>query len=162
MTESAEIEVQEARLEDQGRLGALLQKHWKPTLERELAAAAAAGAEVPPVDDELMAADDFYFSRIDLMNCCYFARAGDETIGVAAVNPYTTELQFVVVEPAWRRRGIGRRLVECCLKELRTRGVGHVKADLPAALADAGAEAFLRAVGFGEIRRTVRLGRRVG
>ena len=95
------------------------------------------------------------------MTCCYFARAGDRIVGAAAVNPFTNELQYVVVEPEFRRQGLGRRLIAACVKELSNRGAGHIKIDCPADLAAAGGEAFLNAIGFAEVRRTVRLGRKL-
>ncbi len=156
-----DIKIREAGLEDQGELGELLIECVAPLLQAEYAAAAAAGAGEVDLEDELLAADDFYFSSVDLMNCCYFARVGDQIAGAAAVNPYTAELQYLVVRPEYRRRGLGRKLLKAALGELRRRGGEHVKIDLPGPAATPETCAFFAAMGFAEIRRQVRLGRRL-
>jgi len=156
-----EVKIQEAGLEDQGELGELLIECVAPLLKDEYAAVVQAGGEAVDLEDELLAADDFYFSSVDLMNCCYFAKVGGKIIGAAAVNPYTSELQYLVVRPDYRRRGLGRKLLRAALGELRRRGCGHVKIDLPATAATPETLAFFAAMEFTEIRRQVRLGRSV-
>jgi len=151
-----------AQLEDEGRLGPLLMAVYGPALEREHALASRARLARASVREELLAADDFYFRVIDMMDCCAVARDGDALVGAACVNPYVGELQFVAVLPAWRRRGLGRRLVELVLGELGRRGVDHVRAEAALALADDGGKAFMESLGFHEIRRSVTMGRAVG
>lgn len=158
---SDEVEIGRAELSDQGGLGPLLLAVYGPTLEPENRAAADAGLPVSSLEDELMAADDFYFSAIELMDCCWVARVAGKMVGAACVNPYVNELQYVAVAPEWRRRGIGRKLAELALAELGRRGSDHVRVEASVALADAGGVAFAKSLGFGEIRRSVILGRRL-
>lgn len=156
---SATPEIDIAQLDDEGKLGPLLLDVYGPDLENETERARRARFPVATVQDEMMAADDFYFRVVDLMDCCIVARVGRELVGAACVNPYVGELQFVAVRPPWRRRGLGRRMVEKALAELRRRGVDHVRAEAAFALADDGGQAFLTALGFHEIRRAVTMGR---
>ncbi len=156
-----EIELGRADLADQGSLGPLLLAVYGPTLEPENRAAADAMLPVSSLEDELMAADDFYFSTIELMDCCYLARAGGKVIGAACVNPYVNELHYVAVLPEWRRRGIGKKLAELALAELSRRGSDHVRAEASLALADAGGQAFAASLGFGEVRRALTMARKL-
>ena len=159
----ARVTIQEAQHADQGKLGPLLIDILGPALAEETQAARQAGFEVAAVEDELMAADDFYFSSLELMDCCHFAWRGGVIVGAAAVNPYVAELQYVVVKPAHRRQGIGARLVKTALAALAARGVSHVKVDLSRGGSDfAGARAFLASLGFLPVKETVRLGMPLG
>lgn len=156
-----EIELGRADLADQGSLGSLLLAVYGPTLEPENRAAAAAMLPVSSLEDELMAADDFYFSTIELMDCCYLARSGGKVIGAACVNPYVNELHYVAVLPEWRRRGIGKKLAELALAELVRRGSDHVRVETSLALVDTGGQAFAASLGFGEVRRTLTMARKL-
>lgn len=148
-----------AQLADEGKLAPLLKAVYGPTLAVETENGVRARFPTASVDDELLAADDFYFRVIDLMDCCLVARVDGALVGAACVNPYVCELQFVAVLPEWRRRGIGRRLTEMALAELRRRGGDHVRAEAAWSLADDGGRDFLTALGFHEIRRAVVMGR---
>lgn len=158
---SEPIEIGRAELADQGGLGPLLLAVYGPALEPENRAAMEAGLPASPLEEELMAADDFYFSVIDLMDCCYLARVEGKIVGAACVNPYVNELQYVAVLPEWRRKGIGRKLAELALAELARRGSDHVRIETTLALADAGGREFAAALGFGGIRRTETMGKRL-
>jgi GNAT superfamily N-acetyltransferase len=143
-----------AELADQGRLGEFLLAVLGSVLAPENAAAAAAGLPASSLEDELMAADDFYFSTIELMDCCRIARDGEDgpIVGAACVNPYTNELHYAAVAPNYRRRGIGRKLVELCLEELERRGADHVRVEASLRFADAGGREFAAACGFEPVR----------
>ncbi len=157
----ASIEIGRAELAEQGRLGPLLLEVYGPALRPENEAAALALLPVSSLEDELMAADDFYFSTIELMDCCYLARAGDRVIGAACVNPYVNELHYVAVLPEWRRRGVGRKLAGLALAELARRGSDHARVEASLALADAGGRAFAEKLGFHEVRRVVTMGKKL-
>ena len=155
------IEIGRAELSDQGQLGPFLLETYGGVLRPENAAAESVGFPVSSLEDELMAADDFYFSTIELMDCCYFARAGGRLIGVACVNPYVNELHYVGVLEGYRRRGIGRKLAELCVAELERRGSDHVRVEASLALADAGGRAFAAACGFSPVRQVEIMGRKL-
>lgn len=161
MAQDNGVTINRAGLADQGKLGQLLLAVYGPVLSGEIAAADAAAFPGSSLEDELMAADDFYFSTIDLMDCCFLARSGDAVVGAACVNPYVSELQYVAVLPDWRRRGIGRALVGQAMAEVRKRGLDHLRADASLALADAGGLAFLASLGFHEVRRVAVMGKRL-
>lgn len=158
---SGEVEIGHAELSDQGGLGPLLLDVLGPVLEPENRAADEAGLPVSSLEDELMAADDFYFSTIELMDCCYLARVGERLVGAACVNPFVNELHYVAVRPEWRRRGIGTKLAEMALAELLRRGSDHVRVDIPLGHADAGGRAFAEKLGFREVRTSVVMGRKL-
>lgn len=161
-TENAAIEIGRAELADQGKLGPLLLEVYGPVLQPENQAAAAALLPVSSLEEELMAADDFYFSVIELMDCCFLARLADGAlVGAACVNPYINELHYVAVLPAWRRRGIGKKLAELALAELTRRGSDHVRVEASLELADAGGLAFAESLGFRPVRRSVMLARKL-
>ncbi len=155
------IEISRAELADQGNLGPLLLTVYGPALRPENQAATRTGLPTSSLEDELMAADDFYFSTIELMDCCYVARIQDKLIGAACANPYINELHFVAVLPEWRRRGIGRKLAELTLQELERRGADHVRVEASLMLADNGGAAFAHALGFENVKTTVTLARRL-
>ena len=161
MPNDGTIALGRAELSDQGKLGPLLLAVYGPSLRPENEAAILALLPVSNLEDELMAADDFYFSNIDLMDCCYLARTGGQVIGAACVNPYVNELHYVAVLPEWRRRGIGRRLAELALAELVRRGSDHVRIETSLVLSEAGGKAFAEKLGFHEIRRTMTMGKRL-
>lgn len=153
---SDDILIREAQLDEQGLLGKLLQAVLAESLAAEREAALTAGFTVSTVEDELLAADDWYFSNVDLMNCCYFAWDGDTAVGACVVNPFVSELQYVVVLPSHRRRGIGSRLVKAGTDELARRGISHVKIDIP--LTDE-ARGFFASLGFTTVRERATVGK---
>lgn len=155
------IEIGRAELSEQGQLGPFLLEIYGDTLRPENAAAETVGFPVSSLEDELMAADDFYFSTIELMDCCYFARAGGRIVGAACVNPYVNELHYVGVLANHRRRGIARKLAELCIAELERRGSDHIRVEASLGLADAGGRAFAAACGFSPIRRVEIMGRKL-
>lgn len=161
MNMSGAIEIGRAELSDQGKLGPLLLSVYGPAQAGENAAAEACSLPVSSLEDEFMAADDFYFSVIDLMDCCYLARSEGKPVGAACVNPYVSELQYVAVAPEWRRRGIGRKLAELALAELARRGCDHVRIDVCRGQYLDGAREFLAALGFNPVRESVVMGKRM-
>lgn len=142
-----------ADFSDQGKLGKLLCELCGPVWRREEEAARAAGQNPPAYADELMAADDFFFSNAELMNCCWFAKSGQEIIGAACVNPFTFVLHFLVVRPEWRRRGVGRKLLQAAESTAKRYGGKSLKVDFSVADEFAGADAFFRECGYLELRR---------
>lgn len=154
-----EIVIGRAELADQGALGRFLLDVLGGALAPENAAAAAAGLPASSLEDELMAADDFYFSTIELMDCCRIARDGGGIVGAACVNPYTNELHYAAVAPPHRRRGIGKKLVGLCLEELEKRGADHVRVEASLRFADAGGREFAAACGFAPVREVCVMGR---
>ena len=159
MTSDNAIIYNRAGLADQGKLGPLLLAVYGPVLSVENAAAAKAAFPGSSLEDELMAADDFYFSTIDLMDCCYFAHVDSVIVGAACLNPYVAELQYVAVLPEWRRKGIAGTLVNLAMQEAHKRGLDHLRADASLTLADNGGSALLSSLGFTEIRRATTMGR---
>ena len=163
MPDSAErIVIGRAGLADQGRLGPLLLEVYGSALEPENRAAAAAQFPVSSLMDEFMAADDFYFSAIELMDCCWLARTDDRLVGAACVNPFVNELHYVAVLPDWRRRGIGGGLARLALEELIRRGSDHVRVEASLTLADSGGRRFAESLGFAVVRRFETMGMRLG
>jgi GNAT superfamily N-acetyltransferase len=158
----AAIAIGRAELSDQGKLGEFLLAVCGGVLAPENGAAAA-GLPASSLEDELMAADDFYFSTIELMDCCRIARDGDSgaVVGAACVNPYTNELHYVAVAESHRRRGIGKKLVELCLEELEKRGSDHVRVESSLRFADAGGREFAAACGFLPVRSVCVMGRKL-
>jgi len=78
------------------------------------------------------------------------ARAGGRVVGFAIME-YGEErahLVLLAVDPAYRRRGIGRRLLEWLIESARTAGIESVHLELRAA--NAPARRFYRALGFSE------------
>lgn len=161
--EPGEISIGRAELSDQGKLGAFLLAVCGAALRPENSAAGEAGLPVSSLEDELMAADDFYFSTIELMDCVRFAReiSTDAIVGAACVNPYTNELHYVAVAESRRRRGIGKKLVELCLEELERRGSDHVRVEASLRFADAGGREFAAACGFLPVRSVCVMGRKL-
>lgn len=163
MTETGneKIRIGRAELTDQGKLGPLLLAVYGPTLEKEHEALGRANLPVSSVEDELMAADDFYFSAIDLMDCCFLAHADGKIIAAACVNPYVAELQYVAVLPEYRRKGIATGLVDAVFAEMHRRGLDHLRLNLSMDFADTGAVEFAAKLGFLEVSRSVSLARKV-
>lgn len=145
-----EILIQPAQFEDQGKVGAFLLSALGGALTQENAKAVAAGLPGVNIEDELMAADDFYFSSVELMDCCIVARAGGRLAGVACVNPFTSTLHFIAVAADCRRKGIGQKLLEAAKAVLKKRGCDHVKIEYPAHADFAGADEFFGACGMPE------------
>lgn len=148
---SEEIKVTPSQFADQGKVGEFLIEVFGLPLREENERAAAAGLPKVEVNDELMAADDFYFSTVELMDCCIVARCGERLIGTACVNPFTSTLHFIAVAPEFRRQGIGRRLLAGGAAILKKRGCDHVKIEYPRCTQTEGAELFFAACGYREI-----------
>jgi ribosomal-protein-alanine N-acetyltransferase len=76
------------------------------------------------------------------------AREGSETCGFALgrVIVDVAELRVLVVAPAWRRRGIGRRLLEAFVRQARARGATRVALEVRAG--NAAARELYRTLGF--------------
>jgi beta-N-acetylhexosaminidase len=93
----------------------------------------------------------------------FVAEVAGRIVGFAATQSAAARggLQVVLVEPAHRRRGIGRRLVDAALDDLRLRGVAEVRlgagprgyfwCGVPVNLPDAWA--FFEALGWPELER---------
>lgn len=88
------------------------------------------------------------------------AAVGDELVGVAALfppsdgaqkwwGPNAPYIRAVAVDPAWRRRGVGRILVEACIADARARG--HAAIGLMTHHLMAGARALYDSMGFAVI-----------
>lgn len=152
------IQIEVAQFDDQGKIGPLIQSIYGLAMQDEYDAAQVVRVVVGTVEDEVMAADDFYFSTADLMNCCIVARDDDELVGVACVNPYTCELHFLGVRESHRRQGIGRQLFEAVQYELRRRGMDHVQMDVKHHATLAGSDAFMKALGWKEVSTSTRWG----
>lgn len=158
---NCDVEITRAGLADQGSLGPFLLAMYGATSEPENRAAFESGLPVSGLEDELMAADDFYFSTIELMDCCYLAKAGGRVVGAACVNPYVNELHYAAVAPEWRRKGLGKKLASLALDELERRGSDHVRVEASLALADAGGCAFAESLGFRFVRTAVTMARKL-
>lgn len=82
--------------------------------------------------------------------------AADRVLGfaVASLMPPQSELETIAVSPAWRRRGLGRRLFRNLLLELGKAGVSEVALEVRAS--NRAAIAFYAAAGFSRqgIRRS--------
>lgn len=140
-----DVTIQQAQFDDQGKVGEFLFSCLGAAMQAENDMAVAAG--MPPVDvaDELMAADDFYFSSVELMDCCIIARTSGKIVGAACVNPFTSTLHFITVAPDWRRQGIGRKMLAGAKLILKKRGCDHIKIEYPQHSDFAGAADFFAA-----------------
>ncbi len=69
-----------------------------------------------------------------------------ETQRHGVAGPAGAELLAVAVDPAWQGRGVGRRLVDAFLDELRRRGVGE--ANVVVAATNGTAQSLYRSAGF--------------
>lgn len=156
-----EFIVQPSHFQDQGKVGEFLIAQLGSVMQRDFDRAREAGLPEVRAVDELMAADDFYFSSVELMDCCIVARAASGIIGAACANPFTSTLHFLVVAPEWRRKGIGRRLLEGAKDILRKRGCAHIKIEYPAAEEFAAAEPFFAACAMPLTTRTITQGGRL-
>ena len=87
----------------------------------------------------------------------YVAARGGEVVGTLSVQVMpnlgyegrpSAFLEAMVVDPGWRRRGVGRRLVERALGDLRAAGCRKVQLLSHKRHADDGAHAFYRDLGF--------------
>ena len=156
----SEIIINAAQLNDQGKLGEMLLEAFGEKLRAQEEREREVGIDTAPAEDTLMAADDFYFSQIDLMNCCFFARDGDVIVGAAAINPYVSELQYLLVLPEYRRKGIGTKLIESAFGEADKRGLSHLKINI-ALDCESGAEKFFVALGFVNVCQSALLGKKV-
>ena len=147
------VSIGAADFSEQGKLGELLLEVCGSVWQRECAAAKNAGQDAPMYTDELMAADDFYFSNAELMNCCVFARYEDAIIGAVCVNPYTYALHFLVVRAEWRHKGIGRKLLKIAEKIIKKYGGKSLNIQFSQAEEFAGADTFFQKCGYVEVKR---------
>jgi GNAT superfamily N-acetyltransferase len=87
------------------------------------------------------------------------ASAGGRVVGFLIYQPDGALgwLRWIGVEPAWRRRGIGRALLAACEAWLRTAGVRELRVSTLGDAVDyepyARTRAFYAAMGFGLLRR---------
>ena len=65
------------------------------------------------------------------------------------IGPQTAELKRMYVRPAYRRKGVGRALVDATIKEVRAAGYLTLRLDSARFMTDA--QALYRSVGFREI-----------
>lgn len=157
-TMNKNIRIHVAQFDDQGHLGPMLKSclgtTWDAIAERAKAAAVPASS----AEDEFMAADDWYFQNVDLMNCVYFAWDGKERVGAVVINVFTAELMYIVVLPSHRRQGIGRELLKEAMEELKERGVKHLTVRIPQPSELAEALPFFEACGLQTVRSTTEMG----
>jgi amino-acid N-acetyltransferase len=91
-------------------------------------------------------------SRAELYECLrdfQVALADGRVVGCAALEiawDRLGEIRSVAVVPAFQRRGVGRRLVEACLREARRLGIGRV-------FSLTTAPAFFERLGFERVER---------
>ncbi|GHS92953.1 hypothetical protein FACS1894107_10000 [Planctomycetales bacterium] len=148
-----------ADFHEQGKLGALLLEVGGEAWRREAEAAKIAGQPAVAGEDELLAADDFYFSTAELMNCCLFARQNGDIVGAAGVNPFTATLHFLAVKSAYRRRGLGKSLLAAAEQTARRYGHPALKLEFPVAPEFAGAAEFFAASGYALFSRRQHYGK---
>ncbi len=142
-----DVIVEVAQFDDQGKVGEFLKSVFAPEMTAENERAKAAGLPDVSTEDELMAADDFYFSSAEIMDYCIIARLDNKIIGVCCVNPFTSTLHFIAVTESERRKGIGRRLLEAGKTMLRKRGCDHLKIEYPINATSSMAADFFSATG---------------
>ncbi|MEO8348927.1 MAG: GNAT family N-acetyltransferase [Acidobacteriota bacterium] len=111
--------------------------------------------------DQLCFEPDIAYSRRELQRflgmpraACVVAEIGPELCGFALAYPRPRDLAHVVtldVHPTFRRRGLGRRLIESVLD--RSAAAGAKRAILEVDVRNSGAIAFYRLLGFRESGR---------
>ncbi len=151
------IQISAAQFDDQGKLAEYLTASFSALLSSHARTAHENGMPELDVLDELRAADDFYFSNVELMNCCLIARDAEQIVGVCCVNPFTSTLQYLAVSEPYRRQGIGSRLLGLGKKILSQRGCSHIKLEFPQELATEATLAFFQKNKLQEISRSVLL-----
>ena len=124
------ISIQAAQFDDQGKVGKFLCEIFEEELNKNNLKAAENGIPKLNIQDELFAADDFYFSSVELMDCCITAKDQEQIIALCCVNPYVSTLQFIAVETEYRQQGIGSRLLSLGKKVLSKHGCTHLKIEL--------------------------------
>ena len=129
------IVISAAQFDDQGKVADFLISTFGELLEKINSKSKENGIPELNIKEELLAADDFYFSSVELMDCCLVAKNEDKIIGICCVNPYTSSLQYLSVDTNYQRQGIGSRLLSIGKKVLSQRGCSHIKTDMPAELA---------------------------
>ena len=151
------IIVSAAEFNDQGKIADYLIKTFGDLLTAENSRAARNGMPELDIREELLAADDFYFSSVELMDCCLLAKEQEKIIGICCVNPFTSTLQYLGVDSSRRRQGIGSRLLSLGKKILSKRGCSHLKLELPAELASTEALEFFAKNKLNEVKRSILL-----
>ena len=154
---SDNIIVSAAEFTDQGKIADYLIKTFGDILEAEASRAKLNGMPELDIREELLAADDFYFSNVELMDCCLLAKDQEEIVGLCCVNPFTATLQYLAVNQSWRRQGIGSRLLSLGKKVISKRGGTHLKLELPSDLASAETLAFFEKNKLAEVKRSILL-----
>ncbi len=137
-----EITISAANFEDQGKLAEYLIEVFYEELQSINDIAAGNGMPKLDIKEELLAADDFYFSTVELMDCCILAKDREKIIGVCCVNPYTSTLQYLSIKNDYRRKGIGSRILSLGKKVLSGRSCSHIKLDIPESLSNEATLAF--------------------
>ena len=149
------ILISAAQFNDQGKVADFLISTFMELLEKRNSKAKENGIPELNIKDELLAADDFYFSSIELMDCCLLAKDEDKIIGLCCVNPYTSSLQYLSVNTDYQRQGIGSKLLSIGKKVLSKRGCSHIKTDIPAELATESSLKFYEKNKMREVSRNV-------
>lgn len=122
-----DITIAPVSFNDQGKLAEFLTQIFAAELYAENSRLAEAGLQAHNVEDELLAADDFYFSTIEMMDCCIVAKKDGKIIGSVCVNPFTSSIQFIAVDANFRRQGIATSLWQEGKKLLLKRGCQEIK-----------------------------------
>ncbi len=151
------ISISASQFDDQGKIADYLIKTFSSSMHKTNERAIENGMPALDVEDELRAADDFYFSSVELMDCCILAKNGESIVGLACVNPYTSSLQYISVDQEYQRSGIGSRLLSLGKKVLSNRGCTHIKLDIPSEYATEGTISFFEKNKVREVSSSIRL-----
>jgi len=93
------------------------------------------------------------------MNCLYFAKDGTKRVGAVVINPYINAIQYLCVLPEYRRNGIGKKLLETAIQELRKKRCDHFSVEINSDLNDG--YAFAKATGLTIIKQQTVFGMKI-